>query len=221
MNEKEKLGLVQIFWGNGKGKTTSSLGTALRACGNGYCVHIVQFMKNGADSLEEQIPGEIRALEKFPNFTYKRFGMDGWVVKTPTENQIKSSKDALYHVKESLKDEKIDILIADEILYAVQLGLLSEDEIIELIDSKPKNKELILTGSHVPFPRIFEKAQLITEVRKIKHPYDKGILARKGIAFLSDVSFDFISYNKGIDVPWGDNEFHRFACCILYLSYVS
>ncbi|MEK6926084.1 MAG: cob(I)yrinic acid a,c-diamide adenosyltransferase [Nanoarchaeota archaeon] len=178
-----KLGLVQVFWGNGKGKTTSAFGTALRACGNGYRVHLVQFMKNGADSLEEQIPGEIKALEKFPNFTYKRFGMDGWVLKKPTENQIKSTQEALEHVKESLKNEEIDILIADEILYAVQLGLLTENQIIELIDRKPEKKELILTGSHQPMPSIFEKADLVTEVKKIKHPYDKGILARKGIEY--------------------------------------
>ncbi len=182
--DKTKLGLVQVFWGNGKGKTTSSLGTALRACGNGYKVHLVQFMKNGAESLgEEQIPGEIKSLEKFSNFTYKRFGTDGWVIKTPTENQIKSCRNALEHVRESLKNENIDILIADEILYAVQFKLLTEDDIIELIDGKPKNKELILTGSHKPFPKIFEKSDLVTEVKKIKHPFDKNILARKGVEF--------------------------------------
>ncbi|MFH1325322.1 MAG: cob(I)yrinic acid a,c-diamide adenosyltransferase [archaeon] len=183
MADKSKLGLVQVFWGNGKGKTTSSFGTALRACGNGYNVHLVQFMKNGAESLEEQIPGEIKALEKIQGFTYKRFGSDGWVVKKPTENQVKACRDALAYVKEKLNDENTDILIADEILYAVQLGLLTEDEIIDLIENKPKSKELILTGSHKPFPKIFEIADLVTEIKKIKHPYDKGILARKGIEY--------------------------------------
>ena len=182
--DKSKLGLVQVFWGNGKGKTTSSLGTALRACGNGYNVHLVQFMKNGAASLgEEQIPGEIKALDTFPGFTYKRFGMDGWVVGTPTENQIQSCRDALAHVKESLENQDYDIVIADEILYAVQLGLLSEEEVLDLINGKPEKKELILTGSHKPFLKIFEKANLVTEIKKIKHPYDEGILARKGIEF--------------------------------------
>lgn len=180
---KSKLGLVQVFWGDGKGKTTSSLGTALRACGNGFRVHLIQFMKNGADSLEEQIPGEIKALEKFPSFSYKRFGMDGWVVGNPTENQINSCQKALRHVEESLKDKNVDIVIADEILYAVQLGLLTEDEIIKLIEEKPMEKELILTGSHKPFPKIFERADLVSEIKKIKHPYDKGIAARKGIEF--------------------------------------
>lgn len=180
--DKSKLGLVQVFWGNGKGKTTSSLGTALRACGNGYTVHMIQFMKNGADSLEDQIPGEIKALAQFPTFTFKRFGTGGWIIKKPTEAQITAVKDALNYVKESLNKE-YDIIIADEILYAIQLGLLTEDEVIKLIDEKPKNKELILTGSHLPYPRIFERADLVTEIKKVKHPYDKGILARKGLEF--------------------------------------
>lgn len=177
------LGFTQVFWGNGKGKTTSALGSALRACGNNYKVHLVQFMKNGADSLEQQIPGEIKALERFDNFSYKRFGSDGWVIKKPTENQIKSCKDALNYVKESLNSNNYDIIIADEILYAVQLGLLTEDEVIKLIDEKPKNKELILTGSHIAYPRIFDKAELVTEIKKIKHPYDAGFIARKGLEY--------------------------------------
>ncbi len=176
------LGFVQVFWGDGKGKTTSALGTALRACGNGYKVHLVQFMKNGASSLEEQIPGEIKALEKFPTFTYKRFGTGGWIIGKPTGAQIAACREALDYVSQSLK-ENYEIIIADEILYAVQLGLLQEDEIIKLIDDKPKDKELILTGSHKPYEKIFEKADLVTEIKKIKHPYDAGFLARKGLDY--------------------------------------
>lgn len=180
--KKHGLGFVQIFWGDGKGKTTSSLGTALRACGNGYKVHLVQFMKNGADSLEEQIPGEIKALERFDNFSYKRFGTGGWVIKTPTQAQIAACKEALDYVANCLRQE-YDIVIADEVLYAIQLGLLTEDDIISLIDNKPENKELILTGSHIPYPRIFEKAHLVTEIKKEKHPYDQGFVARKGLDY--------------------------------------
>jgi len=176
------LGFVQVFWGNGKGKTTSALGSALRACGNNYRVHLVQFMKNGADSLEEQIPGEIKALEKFPNFTYKRFGTGSWIIKTPTSDQISACKEALKYL-ESCFQKDYDIIIADEILYAIQLKLLTEEEVISLIDKKPENKELILTGSHIPYPRIFEKANLVTEIKKLKHPYDQGFLARKGLDY--------------------------------------
>lgn len=179
--KKAGLGFVQIFWGNGKGKTTSALGTALRACGNGYRVHLVQFMKNGADSLDEQIPGEIKALETFPTFTYKRFGTGGWILKKPTPAQIEACNEALQYLATSLT--KYDIVIADEILYAVQLGLLAEEDIIKLIKEKPANVELILTGSHKPFPAIFEHAHLITEIKKEKHPYDQGFLARKGVDY--------------------------------------
>lgn len=180
--DKSNLGQVSIFYGNGKGKTTSALGTALRACGNGYSVHLVQFMKNGASSLEEQIPGEILSLQKFDNFSFKRFGLGSWYVKGKNhEAHKKNVEETLEYLKSCMG--KYDIIIADEILYAVQLELLNEQKVIELIESKPKNQELILTGSHVPFPNIFEKAQLVTEVKKIKHPYDSGTMARKGIEY--------------------------------------
>lgn len=182
--DKSKLGQVHIFWGNGKGKTTSSLGTALRALGNGYSVHLIQFMKDGASSLDQQVPGEIFALQKFDNFSVKRFGTGDWVTnKKPKEAHMAKVNEAFEYLKNSLQNENYDIVIADEILYAIQLGLLEENRVIELIKSKPKNKELILTGSHIPFPNIFELADLITEIKKIKHPYDSGILARQGIEY--------------------------------------
>lgn len=180
--DKSKLGLVQIFWGNGKGKTTSALGTALRACGSGFSVHLVQFMKNGAGDSEIDHPGEIKALEKFDNFSFKRFGAGSWIIGKPKPHHIEKVKEALNYLKLSLNQD-YDIIIADEILYAIQLGLLQEDQLIELIKNKPKNKELILTGSHIPFPKIFELADLVTEVKKHKHPYDKGIMARKGLEY--------------------------------------
>lgn len=179
--DKSHLGLVQVYWGNGKGKTTSALGTALRACGNGYNVHLVQFMKNGTGDHEIDYPGELKALEKFQNFSFKRFGAGSWIIGKPKSHHIEKTKEALNYLKESFND--YDIIIADEILYAVQLGLLTEEEIISLIKSKPKNKELILTGSHIPFPNIFELADLVTEIKKHKHPYDSGILARKGLEY--------------------------------------
>ena len=182
MLDKSNLGLVQIFWGNGKGKTTSALGTALRACGNGFSVHLVQFMKNGTGNLEIDNPGEIRALDKFPTFSYKRFGTGSWVIGSPTKEHIKKVEEAFNYLKNSLQED-YDIIIADEILYAVQLKLLDQSKIIDLIKTKPKNKELILTGSHIPFPDIFELADLVSEVKKHKHPYDKGIMARKGIEY--------------------------------------
>lgn len=176
-------GLTQIFYGNGKGKTTSALGTALRACGNGYKVHLVQFMKNGANSLEEQIPGEIKSLNNFNTFTFKRFGLGNWYVKGRNDEEHRTlANEALSHLFNSFNQD-YDIIIADEILYTVQLGLLNQSQVIDLIKSKPKDKELILTGSHIPFPEIFEHADLVTEVKKVKHPYDSGVQARKGIEY--------------------------------------
>ena len=93
--EKASLGFVQVFWGNGKGKTTSSFGTALRACGNGYKVHLVQFMKDGAGDPEIELPGEIKALEKFENFSYKRFGAGSWVIGKPKPHHIEKVEEAI------------------------------------------------------------------------------------------------------------------------------
>ena len=180
--DRSHLGQVQVFYGNGKGKTTSALGTALRACGSGYSVHLIQFMKNGSGDHELDLPGEIKALEKFSNFSFKRFGSGSWVIGKPKEHHVKSVEEAFDYLKAALV-QNFDIIIADEILYAVQLGLLGEEKVIELIQQKPKTKELILTGSHISFPRINALADLVTEIKKIKHPYDSGILARKGIEY--------------------------------------
>lgn len=182
-NSKASLGQVHIYYGNGKGKTTSALGTAIRALGNNLSVHLVQFMKNGASSLEQQIPGEIKALTKFPNFTYKRFGLGSWYFKGKNDNEHKAKAEEALSYTQQILNDNYDIIIADEILYAVQLGLLEEQQIIDLIKNKPKDKELILTGSHIPLPNIFELADLVTEIKKVKHPYDSGVLARKGIEY--------------------------------------
>ncbi len=180
--DKSKLGQVQIFWGNGKGKTTTALGTALRACGNGYKVHLVQFMKNGANNPEIDYPGEIKALEKFPNFSFKRFGIGQWVLAKNKPTHKPEVEETFNYLKSCFTQDH-DIIIADEILYAVQFNFLQEADIINLIKLKPNNKDLIMTGSHLSYPSIFEHADLVTEMKKLKHPYDKGILARKGLEY--------------------------------------
>ncbi|MEK6800698.1 MAG: cob(I)yrinic acid a,c-diamide adenosyltransferase [Nanoarchaeota archaeon] len=180
--DKSSLGFVQVFWGDGKGKTTSALGTALRALGNGYKIHLVQFMKNGTGDAEIKYPGEIRALEKFSNFSFKRFGTGSWVIGKPKQEHIDKVEEAYSYLLSSFEKD-YDIIIADELLYALQLNLITEQKIIDLINIKPKNKELIITGSHIPFQKIFDLADLVTEVKKTKHPYDSGILARKGIEY--------------------------------------
>jgi cob(I)alamin adenosyltransferase len=183
----QERGLVHIYWGEGKGKTTTALGTALRAIGYGYKVHLVQFMKNGAENLDPSSPdkrigisGEIASLIRFPNFSYKRFGTGEWSTKEGRNSHIQEVENGYNHVLESLDNN--DLVIADEILYTVQFGLLDEDKVKELIQKKPRQLELMLTGSHQPLPNLFELADYVTEIRKIKHPYeDQGIQARKGI----------------------------------------
>lgn len=174
-------GIVQIFWGNGKGKTTSALGAALRALGNGFSVHLVQFMKKGSETEELNFPGELTSLNKLENFSYKRFGAKGWFVGKPNKEHIEQAKKARDYLISCFG--KYDFLIADEILYSLQFNLLSEEDIIDLIKLKPKNQHLILTGSHIPFPNIFELADLVTEIKKHKHHFDLGISARKGIEY--------------------------------------
>jgi cob(I)alamin adenosyltransferase len=182
MMTSNNLGQVQVFWGDGKGKTTAALGCALRACGSGLSVHLIQFMKNGAKNLKEQMPGEIKALSKFKNFSYKRFGLGEWYVKDKNYvSHRKKIQEALSYLKSCFG--KYDIIIADEILYAVQLELLDEQEVVFLIKEKPGSQELILTGSHKPFENIFAAADLVTEVKKHKHPFDRGITARKGFEY--------------------------------------
>lgn len=175
---KLEQGLVQVFFGDGKGKTTAALGTAVRALGQGFAVHLVQFMK----PIET---GEIISLKKFPNFSFKQFGVNKWYKEEDKESiaeHKKAAEDALVYLQSCFNDD-YDIIIADEILYAVQFSLISEEDVIKLIKNKPKDKELILTGSHKPFQEIFKLADLITEMKKIKHPFDRGIKARKGIEY--------------------------------------
>ncbi|MBM3230165.1 cob(I)yrinic acid a,c-diamide adenosyltransferase [Candidatus Pacearchaeota archaeon] len=175
------LGQVSIFWGNGKGKTTAALGTALRALGNGYTVHLVQSMKNGAGDPEIAYPGELNGLAQLAGFSYKRFGSGEWIIGKPNNEAKNSFDEACAYVRSCFG--KYDIIIADEFLYAIQLGLCTEADIQQLIKEKPFNQEFILTGSHIAYPSLFALADLVTEIKKIKHPYDQGKIARKGIEY--------------------------------------
>ncbi len=181
---EKNFGMVQVFWGSGRGKTSAALGTALRALGRGFNVHLVQFLKGGIEGTESfDDYGELIALNKFPNFSFERFGFREWVIGNPKPEHMEQAQRALASAKFAVKMGKYDLVVIDECLYAVQLGILPEQEIVELMKSKAKNTELILTGSHRPLEKIFEAADLVTEMRKIKHPFDRGIGARKGIEY--------------------------------------
>ena len=152
-------------------------------------MHLVQFMKNGAENLDSEatekrigLSGEIASLVRLPNFSYKNFGIGEWSTKEDRVRHIEQVEKGYAHTLASLDNN--DMVIADEILYAVQFGLLSEDKVVNLIKAKPQNLELILTGAHQPFPSLFELADYVTEIKNIKHPHDdRKILARKGVDY--------------------------------------
>ncbi len=169
-------GLIQVYTGNGKGKTTAALGLALRAVGHGLKVLIIQFLKGNINY------GELESAKKLsPCLTLKKMGQNTFISRShpdPTDLQLAQEGFAL--AKKAIENEEFDIVILDEINLAIDYGLVSLSDVLELMDSKPGTVELILTGRNAR-PEIMEKADLVTEMVERKHYYDKGITARKGI----------------------------------------
>lgn len=170
-----KKGFVQVYTGDGKGKTTAALGLALRAVGAGYRVRIIQFMKGRQYSESGALKKYSRQVEVFQTGRTRCIRRE-----EVTNKDSREAQRGLNLAFEFLNDEKIDILILDEILVAYLFGLVPLEKILELIDQKPNNLELILTGRGAPLA-IIEKADLVTEMREIKHYYQRGVSARKGI----------------------------------------
>ncbi len=166
-------GYIQVYTGNGKGKTTACLGLAVRAAGAGLKVYIAQFLKNGDYS-------EIKALSKFENITIEQFGMGKFVKGRPSKEEIAAGKAGYLKLCEILKENKHDVVIAEEGNVAVMCNILSEKEILDLMDIKPDSVEFVITGRGAT-DAIIEKADLVTEMKEIKHYYQKGVTARVGI----------------------------------------
>jgi len=167
-------GFVQVYTGDGKGKTTAALGLALRAAGAGLNVYIGQFIKNAEYS-------EIKALQRFADcITLEQFGRGCFLLTEPGQADIDAARQGLATLHRALVSGAYDLVIADEANVAVALQLLSEDDLLALIDRRPPQVELVLTGRGAP-PRVLERADLVTEMRLVKHYYDRGVLARKGI----------------------------------------
>jgi cob(I)alamin adenosyltransferase len=172
---KLEKGLVQVYTGNGKGKTSAAFGLALRAAGRELKVYIVQFIKGGFDY------GELYVVDKIPNVTLKAFGRGKFVMaKPPEQADIELAEEALRHANEIVRSGKYDIVILDEINVALNLKLIDSKNVLELIKSKPEHVELVLTGRNAQ-PEIVELADLVTEMKEVKHPFTKGLPARKGI----------------------------------------
>jgi cob(I)alamin adenosyltransferase len=167
--------LIQVYTGSGKGKTTAALGLGLRAAGHGLRVFLLQFMKGDPDY------GELLALEGIPNFDFLQSGLTTFVKKSdPGPEDIELAKAGLERANEILREARYDVVILDEINCAVDYGLITVDQVLNLIDRKPPNMELILTGRHAR-QAVLDRAHLVTEMNEIKHPFQRGVLARKGI----------------------------------------
>jgi cob(I)alamin adenosyltransferase len=166
-------GYVQVYTGSGKGKTTAALGLALRAAGAGLKVFIAQFVKGARCS-------EHRALERFEGAIVCRQYGRGFIRQTPGKADIAAAREGLREAAEAVRSGAYDLVILDEVNVAVYYGLIGVDEILGLIKGKPENVELVLTGRNAP-ERVIEEADLVTEMREVKHYYQRGVKARRGI----------------------------------------
>ena len=170
-------GLVQIFTGDGKGKTSAALGTVVRALGHGLRVYFAFFMKG------DYPYGERNILSKLPNVNIASFGSGKFVNPADIKpEEIEQAKQALAAAREAMLSGKYDLIVLDEVNVAVVWKLVELDEVTKLIKDKPQKVELILTGRNAD-AKLIELADLVTEMRKIKHPYDKGIKTRQGIDY--------------------------------------
>jgi len=170
-------GLVQVITGNGKGKTTSALGTVIRALGHGLKAYIIVFMKG------DYPYGEWNTLSKLPNVDFIRFGSREFIdPQNITSKDREQAEQALAAAREAMLSGNYDLVVLDEVNVATAWNLVELDEVIKLINDKPKDVELILTGRKADV-KLIQLADLVTECVDIKHPYKKGIKARRGIEY--------------------------------------
>lgn len=195
MEVELREGLVQVYTGKGKGKTTAALGLGLRASGHGLKVKMIQFLKGG------NYTGELKAIKNLTNFKIDQFGKkcsysekiqrgeiectgcgDCFVTANNRDEHKKFVKEAYQYSKKVLTEAKSDIVILDEINNALEFNFLTNEEVLKLIEHKSAKTELVLTGRGLP-AEILAAADLVTEMKKIKHPFTEGISSRRGIEY--------------------------------------
>jgi len=197
-----EFGRVQVWWGDGKGKTTAALGMGFRAAGHGYRVHLLQFMKGGAASVED-VRGEYEAIEQVAGFSYEHSGHYGWhgfADGSDDDDHAAKAEGGLARARELVEgardadlsapltldgdhEDGVHMLILDEIGYAANRDLVDPADVIDLVESKPAGLELVCTGGHERPTYLTDGADLVSEVRKERHPIDAGQRARKGTEF--------------------------------------
>lgn len=170
-----KNALVQIYTGNGKGKTTAALGLALRASGAGLKVCVCQFVKG-------KLYNEIKALKKLKNVYVYQCGRSCFVNRKPEQADRECASRGLARARKIIMSGRFDVVVLDEINIALDFGLIRPKDIVDMIKNRPDSVELILTGRYCP-PVLFRYADLVTEMKEVKHPYRKGVLARRGIEY--------------------------------------
>jgi len=167
-------GFIHVYTGNGKGKTTAAIGLGIRATGEGLTVYMIQFMKGRRYS-------EIDALDRIQNFTVVQFGRDEFVLKeNPEQIDIDLARKGFEQAKKIINKGEHDVVILDEINVAVDYNLIPLNDVLQLLEEKPKKVELILTGRYAS-PEVVKQADIVSEILEIKHHYQNGIESRKGI----------------------------------------
>lgn len=166
-------GQIQIYTGNGKGKTTAALGLSLRAVCAGKKVYFGQFIKGMEYS-------ELKAANYLPNFEIHQFGRNCFIFNDPVKEDILAAEKGLKTVADVLKNKSYDIVVLDELNVAIYYKLFSVEEVINILEEKAENIEVIITGRYAP-QELIDMADLVTEMKEIKHYYRTGIQARKGI----------------------------------------
>lgn len=170
-------GMIQVYTGDGKGKTTAALGLAMRAAGQGLKVYIIQFMKGWPHY------GELNTVAQQANITLKQSGRPDFVDKeNPAPVDVRMAQEALDHAREIVMGGEHDLVILDEVSVALEWKLIELQDLLSLLDEKPEGVELVLTGRHA-HPAVIARADLVTEMREIKHPYQKGVASRRGIDY--------------------------------------
>lgn len=169
-------GFIHVYTGNGKGKTTAALGLSLRAAGAGKRVFIAQFVKG-------MVYSEVKALKKLSaNIEIKQYGLDCFIYQKPTQKDIDFARRGLEEVKTVFASQNYDLIVLDEASIAIYFKLFSTEELIAVLKSKPEATEVVITGRYAP-DALIEFADLVTEMKEIKHYYTKGVEAREGVEY--------------------------------------
>lgn len=182
MTERRRKGLLVIFTGDGKGKTTAAMGLGLRASGGGMRVHAIQFIKGSWKTGEQEA---IKALA--PRFDIVRAGL-GFTIdrlrdpRIPMDEHVAAAQAGLAEARDAITGGSFDVVILDEILGAITAKLVTLEQVVDLVDAKPPLLHVVLTGRGAP-AALIDRADLVTEMRLIKHPFAQGIAAQRGIEF--------------------------------------